>query len=182
MKTHPIQIGAVHRELKIVNLGAISVALLNLLGDTELTEAAASELIAKMPVDVEVFVAPEVKAVPLAHAMSAKAGLPYVVVRKTQKPYMLGSVKKSVTSITTGKPQDLVIDGEDVKRLEGKKVAIVDDVVSTGNTLKGLLELLTDMRAMTVATLAVFTEGSPRDDVIALGHLPLFDKEDGITA
>jgi adenine phosphoribosyltransferase len=182
MNTHPIQIGEVRRDLKIVDLGSVSVALLNLLGDTELTEAAATELADKLPNGVEVLVAPEVKAVPLAHAMSAKTGIPYVVVRKTQKPYMIGSKKKTVVSITTGKPQDLVIDGEDIGRLQGKNVAIVDDVVSTGNTLRALLELLSELQATAVATMAVFTEGSPRDDIIALGHLPLFDSGEGVSA
>jgi len=125
---------------------------------------------------VQTLVTPEVKAVPLAHAMSVRSGLPYVVARKTEKPYMVGSVKKTVVSITTGKPQELVIDGSDIEKLDGKRVAIVDDVVSTGGTLTGLVELLTEVGAEVVATLVVFTEGEARDDVIALGHLPLYPK------
>jgi hypothetical protein len=108
------------RELPIVNVGPVSVALLNLLGDTRLTEAAAELLAARVPAGVEVLVTPEVKAVPLAHAISVRTGLPYVVVRKTHKPYMVGPVSRTVHSITTGKPQDLVIDGADVPRLRGK--------------------------------------------------------------
>ncbi len=174
MQTHRVRVGDQERDLKIVNVGAVSVALLNLLGDTALTEAAAEELVKRLPHGVQTLVTPEVKAVPLAHAMSVRSGLPYVVARKTEKPYMVGSVKKSVLSITTGKPQDLVIDGSDLPKLDGKRVAIVDDVVSTGGTLTGLVQLLTDVGAEVVATLVVFTEGDPRDDVIALGHLPLY--------
>lgn len=179
MSEHVITVGGVSRDLQIVNVGRVSVALLNLLGDTELTEAAADELMERMPEDVEVLVTPEVKAVPLTHALSVRSGLPYVVARKTVKPYMLEPVTREVLSITTGKPQVLVLDGADVKRLKGKKVAIVDDVVSTGGTLDGLKEMLRGVGAEVVATLVVFTEGEARRDVIAVGHLPLFPAEAG---
>jgi adenine phosphoribosyltransferase len=174
MTTYPIRIGRARRDLKIVDVGSASVALLNLLGDTELTEEAAAELVSRMPDGIEVLVTPEVKAVPLAHAISRLTGIPYVVVRKTEKPYMLDSVRRSVVSITTGQPQDLVIDGADIPRIRGKRAAIVDDVVSTGGTLTGLTELLNDIGGTVVTTLVVFTEGVEREDVISLGHLPLF--------
>jgi adenine phosphoribosyltransferase len=179
MPTHTVHVGAETRELPIVDVGPVSVALLNLLGDTRLTEAAAELLARRVPAGVEVLVTPEVKAVPLAHAISVRTGLPYVVVRKTHKPYMVGPVSRSVVSITTGKPQDLVIDGADVPRLRGRGVAIVDDVVSTGGTLTSLTDLLADVGARVVATLVVFTEGDERDDVVALGHLPLFPSANG---
>ena len=179
MQTHRVRIGDQERDLQVVNVGAVSVALLNLLGDTTLTEAAAAELARRIPPDVETLVTPEVKAVPLAHAISVRTGIPYVVARKTEKPYMVGAVKKTVTSITTGKPQELVIDGADIERLRSKRVAVVDDVVSTGGTLQGLRDLLTEVGAQVVATLAVFTEGSERSDVVALGHLPLYPPQPG---
>jgi adenine phosphoribosyltransferase len=170
-----VEIAGVRRELPIVQVGPnVAVALLNLLGDTELTEAAAEALARKLPPGVEVLVTPEVKAVPLAHALSRITGIPYVVARKTEKPYMINPVSRQVLSITTGKPQLLVLDGADVPLIRGRKVAIVDDVVSTGSTLKGLRELIEDVGGEVVAVLAVFTEGTPRQDVIALGHLPLF--------
>ena len=180
MKTHTVQVGAERRELPVVNVGAVSVALLNLLGDTKLTEAAADELAAKLPEGVDVLVTPEVKAIPLAHAISVRTGIPYVVARKTEKPYMVNAVSKTVLSITTGKPQDLVIDGSNLDQLKNKRVAIIDDVVSTGGTLTGLSELLQEIGAEVVATLVIFTEGDERDDVIALGHLPLYPKEAGV--
>ena len=155
----------------------VAVALLNLLGDTELTEAAAEALAKRLPPEVEVLVTPEVKAVPLAHALSRITGKPYVVARKTEKPYMINPVSRQVLSITTGKPQLLVLDGADIPRVRGKKVAIVDDVVSTGSTLAGLRELIESVGGEVVAVLAVFTEGTPRQDVVALGHLPLFKPE-----
>jgi adenine phosphoribosyltransferase len=179
MPTYTVRVGSEARDLPIVNVGAVSVALLNLLGDTRLTEAAADLLAARVPAGVEVLVTPEVKAVPLAHAISVRTGLPYVVVRKTHKPYMVGPISRTVHSITTGKPQDLVIDGADVPRLRGKAVAVVDDVVSTGGTLTSLTELLAMVDARVVATLVVFTEGDARDDVVALDHLPLFPADAG---
>lgn len=179
MQTHRIQIGKEVRDLRVVDLGRVSVALLNLLGDTALTEAAAEALAHKVPEGIATLVTPEVKAVPLAHAISVRTGLPYVVARKTEKPYMVGAVKRSVLSITTGTPQELVIDGADLGRLRGKRVAIVDDVVSTGGTLRSLSALLAEVGADVVTTLAVFTEGEERPDVIALGHLPLFVHDEG---
>lgn len=180
MQTHSILISTVKRKLPIINVGEVSVALLNLLGDTKLTEEAAKELVKKLDPAVEILVTPEAKAIPLAHAMSVKANLPYAVARKTQKPYMVDALKKTVISITTGKPQDLVLDGADIKRIKGKNIAIIDDVVSTGGTLKGLSELLTQIGGKVITTLAVFTEGDERNDVIALGHLPLFSKDAGL--
>lgn len=179
MPTHPIQIGNVTRDLQVVNVGDVSVALLNLLGDTELTEAAADLLANRMPATVDLLVTPEVKAVPLAHAISRRTGVPYVVARKSEKPYMVNAVQKTVVSITTGRPQNLVIDGTDVARLQGKKVAIVDDVVSTGGTMNALGAMLEEIGAEVHATMVVFTEGDARDDVISLGHLPLYPKEAG---
>ncbi len=179
MSTHSVKIGSEQRDLPIVNVGDVSVALLNLLGDTKLTEAAADELVKKMPDNVDTFVTPEVKAVPLAHAMSARTNIPYVVARKSEKPYMMDAVSKSVVSITTGKPQNLVIDGSNKPQIEGQRVAIVDDVVSTGETLRVLSELIDEMGGEVVATFAVLTEGDERDDVITLGHLPLYPGDEG---
>ncbi len=180
MKTHTITVGSERRELPIVNVGAVSVALLNLLGDTKLTEAAADELVKRLPSHIDTFVTPEVKAVPLAHAMSVRTGIPYVVARKTEKPYMVDAVKREVLSITTGKPQLLVIDGADIQHLKGKNIGIIDDVVSTGGTLNSLSDLLKDVGGHVVATLVVFTEGDQRSDVISLGHLPLYPAEAGV--
>ena len=180
MSTHSVQIGSEARDLPIINVGEVSVALLNLLGDTALTEAAADELVKKMPDGIDTLVTPEVKAVPLAHAMSVRTGIPYVVARKTEKPYMINAVSKSVTSITTGKPQDLVIDGSNKAQIEGQRVAIVDDVVSTGETQRILSELIDEMGGKIVATLAVLVEGDERDDVISLGQLPLYPKDAGM--
>lgn len=178
MKTLEVNINGAVRQLPIVQVGPdVSVALFNMLGDTEVVERSAEALIKLMPDDIDTLVTPEVKAVPLAHAMSRLTGKPYIVARKTEKPYMISPVSRSVISITTGKPQLLVIDGNDIKLLKGKKVAILDDVVSTGSTLKGLSELVEEVGGTVSVVMAVFTEGVPRGDVISLGHLPLYKPE-----
>lgn len=177
MRTHNIDIRGVKRQLPIVSVGEVSVALLNLLGDTELTEAAAEELAQRLPHDIDTLVTPEVKAVPLAHAVSVRTGVPYRVVRKTVKPYMINPVINTVKTITTGTEQDLVIDGADLPSLQGKRVMIIDDVVSTGATLTAVKDLLDEIDAIYSGMLVVFTEGTERLDVISLGHLPLYPNE-----
>ena len=122
--------GGVRRDLPIVEVApGVSVALFNMLGDTEVTESAGKALAKLLPPDIDVLVTPEVKALGLAHVISRESGLPYVVIRKTVKPYMVAPVARDVVSITTGKPQLLVLDGFDVPKIKGHKVAIVDDVV-----------------------------------------------------
>ena len=175
VKTHLVTIGAVSRQLPIIEVApGVSVALLNLLGDTELTEEAGRLLAALLPPETDVLVTPEVKAVPLAHVISRITGKPYIVARKTEKPYMSAPISREVISITTGKPQLLVVDGFDVPKIRGHNVAIIDDVVSTGGTLRSLGALITEIGGNVCCTLAVFTEGDERSDVIALGHLPLY--------
>jgi adenine phosphoribosyltransferase len=175
VNTHSVTIGAVTRDLPVIEVApGVSVALLNLLGDTELTEEAGRLLAERLPPETDVLVTPEVKAVPLAHVISRLTGKPYIVARKTEKPYMSAPVTREVISITTGKPQLLVVDGFDVPKIKDKFVAIIDDVVSTGGTLRSLGALMTEIGGKVCGTLAVFTEGDERSDVIALGHLPLY--------
>lgn len=175
VETYPVQIGSVRRDLPIVPVApTVKVALFNMLGDTEVTEAAGIELARRLSPEVDVLVTPEVKAVSLAHVISRESGKPYIVIRKTQKPYMVGPIAREVVSITTGKPQLLVLDGLDVERIRGKKVAIVDDVVSSGGTLHSLTQIIEEVGGTVAAVVAVFTEGQQRPEVTALGHLPLF--------
>lgn len=175
MNTHRVQVGSVTRDLPIVPVAPnVSVALFNMLGDTEVTEAAGKALARLIPEGVSVLVTPEVKALSLAHVISRESGIPYIVIRKTQKPYMVDPIAREVVSITTGKPQLLVLDGFDVPKIRGQQVAIVDDVVSSGGTLHSLRQIIEEVGGEVAAVLAVFTEGDERSDVTALGHLPLF--------
>lgn len=176
-RNHSVIIEGLERELPLFEVAPnVKIAIFNMLGDTEIVEAAAKGLARAMPSSADVLIVPEVKAVPLGHALSTRSGLPYVVVRKVQKPYMVNCVQTEVVSITTGTPQTLFIDGKDRELIEGKNAVLVDDVISTGSTLRGLRALMTEANANVVGEMAVFTEGNQDDwkDVIALGHLPVF--------
>lgn len=172
-----VQLGSVMRKLPLFEVApGVKIAIFNMLGDTEVVETAAAMLAARLPTHAEVLVVPEVKAVPLAHALSVASRLPYVVVRKVRKPYMVNCLETEVLSITTGAPQKLFVDGKDVPLVRDKQVVLVDDVISTGSTIRGLRQLMALANARVVSEMAVFTEGNPEDwdDIIALGHLPIF--------
>lgn len=177
---YTVQIAGLTRQLPLFEVApGVAIAIFNMLGDTAVVEAAAAALAPRLPVEADVLATPEVKSVPLAHALAARLHLPYVVVRKIYKPYMLDSLSCEVVSITTGKPQTLWLDGKDRPLIAGKRVVVVDDVVSTGSTLKGMRQLITQAGGVVVAEAAVFTEGDPDawPQVIALGHLPIFRKD-----
>jgi adenine phosphoribosyltransferase len=101
---------------------------------------------------------------------------PYVILRKSYKPYMGSALSAETLSITTGQPQTLFLDEKDRKLMDGKKVVILDDVISTGSTLQGMRLLMQHANANVVAESAIFTEGERAKwrDIIALGHLPVF--------
>jgi adenine phosphoribosyltransferase len=175
-RVHTVEIGGLTRDLPLFEVAPqVKIAIFNMLGDTEIVERAADLLAAQVPSQAQVLVTPEVKAVPLAHAVALRTGLPYAVARKIRKPYMVNCVEAEVVSITTGKPQTLYLDGKDRHLVEGRNVVLVDDVISTGSTLRGLRLLMQHAQAQIVAEMAVFTEGDDADwsQVISLGHLPI---------
>ena len=175
---HPINIGGVQRELRLFEVKpGLKIAILNILGDTELVQAAAKGLAAKMnPGSYDLLVTAETKSIPLAYALSVETGKPYVILRKEYKVYMGNALRAETLSITTGEPQTLILDEKDVALLKGKRVAIVDDVVSTGSTLEGMREIVRKAGASITVEAAIFTEGDPQrwQDIISLGNLPLF--------
>jgi adenine phosphoribosyltransferase len=176
-RVHRVSINGLTRELPLFEVAPqVKIAIFNMLGDTEIVEAAADALAARMPAGAQVLIVPEVKAVPLGHALAVRTGLPLVVVRKIHKPYMANCLDVEVVSITTGKPQTLYLDGKDLSLVQGKQAVLVDDVISTGSTLKGLLLLMEKAQATVASQMAVFTEGDEADwsHVEALGHLPIF--------
>jgi adenine phosphoribosyltransferase len=177
-ETYPVEIAGVKRELRLFEVApGLRIAILNILGDTELVEAAAKELALKLAsVDYDVLVTAEAKSIPLAHALSAATKKPYIVLRKAYKPYMGDALKAETLSITTGQPQVLILDEKDRDLMQGKKVVILDDVISTGSTLQGMRMILDKAGASVAAEAAIFTEGEKSKwmHIIALGHLPLF--------
>lgn len=176
--TYSVDIAGVHRELPLMEIApGIRIAILNILGDTELVRVSAQQLALQLSErNPEVIVAAEAKAIPLAHMLSSVMDLPYVILRKTYKPYMGNALEAETLSITTGTPQKLYLDEKDKVLVVGRQVALVDDVISTGSTLQAMRLIMDKAGAHVVAQAAIFTEGDRArwTDVIALGHLPIF--------
>jgi adenine phosphoribosyltransferase len=175
---YPIEIAGVKRDLRLFEIKpGLRIAILNILGDTELVQACACELGKKLgTIEHDILVTAEAKSIPLAHALSVELGKPYVILRKTYKPYMGDAIRAETLSITTGQPQLLILDEKDRDLIQNKKVIILDDVISTGSTLKGMRMILDKANASVVAQAAIFTEGdsSQWTDIMSLGHLPVF--------
>jgi adenine phosphoribosyltransferase len=177
-ETHSIEIAGIQRELRLFEIKpGLRIAILNILGDTELVQACARELGKELHgLDYDVLVTAEAKSIPLAYALSVETGKPYIVLRKTYKPYMGDALKAETLSITTGQPQVLILDEKDRDMMKGRKVVILDDVISTGSTLQGMRMILDKAGAEVVAEAAILTEGDRAKwmHIHALGHLPLF--------
>jgi adenine phosphoribosyltransferase len=177
-ETYAVEIAGLKRNLRLFEIKpGLKIAILNILGDTELVQASAKELAQKLKdIEYDLLVTAEAKSIPLAHALSVETKKPYVVLRKTFKPYMGDALKAETLSITTGQPQTLILDEKDIELMKGKKVVIVDDVISTGSTLQGMRMVLDKAGASVAGEAAIFTEGDRAQwmHIIALGHLPLF--------
>ncbi|MBS6480639.1 MAG: adenine phosphoribosyltransferase [Dialister sp.] len=178
---YEMQVAGCKRKLPIINLNEeIAIAGFIILGDIELTEKAAEALVAKVPQDVDVILTAETKGIPLAEAMARKMGLQhYVVARKSVKAYMENPLIVEDESITTQGKQILCLMDDDIERIRGHKVLLVDDVISTGGSLKALENLAEQAGGQIVGKCAVLAEGDAinRGDIIYLEELPFFDAE-----
>ena len=177
-EVYSIEIAGVKRDLPLFEIKpGLKIAILNILGDTELVQACARELGKKLAnVDYDILVTAEAKSIPLAHALSVETKKPYLVLRKTYKPYMGDALKAETLSITTGQTQLLILDEKDRLLIEGKQVVVLDDVISTGSTLQGMRMILDRASATVAAEAAILTEGDRAQwmHILSLGHLPLF--------
>ncbi len=177
-ETYPIEIAGVKRNLPLFEVKpGLKIAVLNILGDTELVEAAAGALAERLSqVDYDILVTAEAKSIPLVYALAVRTRQPYIVLRKSYKPYMGDTIQAETLSITTGAPQTLYLDEKDRDLVEGRRVVLVDDVISTGSTLQGMRLVLSKAGAEVAAEAAIFTEGERAqwEKIIALGHLPVF--------
>ena len=175
---YPVDIAGVHRDLPLFEIKpGLRIAILNILGDTELVQACAKALAEMLKNrEFDALVTAETKSIPLAYALSLEMGKPYVILRKSYKPYMGSALQAETLSITTGEPQTLFLDEKDRHFMEAKRVIILDDVISTGSTLQGMRLLMQKAGANVVAEAAIFTEGERAKwrDIISLGHLPVF--------
>lgn len=177
-ETYPVEIAGVKRQLPLFEVApGLRIAVLNILGDTELVEASGKALAERLAdADYNVIVTAEAKSIPLICSLARETGKDYVVLRKSYKIYMGETIEAETLSITTGKPQSLHLDEKDRALVSGKQVVLVDDVVSTGSTLNGMRKVMELAGAEIVAEAAIFTEGDPEEwsHILALGHLPLF--------
>ncbi len=177
-ETYPIEIAGIKRDLRLFEIKpGLKIAILNILGDTELVQAAAKALaMALKAVDFDILATAEAKSIPLAYALAVETKKPYIVLRKIYKPYMGAALIAETLSITTGEPQTLIMDEKDQALVRNKKVVLVDDVISTGSTLQGMRMIMEKAGAEVVCEGAILTEGERAkwDHIIALGHLPLF--------
>lgn len=176
-ETYTVKIAGLTRHLPLFEVApGVRIAIFNMLGDTHVVKAAAAVLAEKLnDIEADVLVTAEAKGIPLIYEMSALMGLPYIVLRKTYKSYMGNALSAETESITTGKKQTLYLDEKDLLLVRGRKVIIVDDVVSTGSTLQGMENVVQAAAGQTVSVAAVFTEGDADwSHVVALDNLPVF--------
>ncbi|MEE1060712.1 MAG: phosphoribosyltransferase family protein [Ruminococcus sp.] len=176
MAKYKMTIAGLERELELFPVNEnLNIAAFIMFNDVEITEACAKALLDICPKH-DVVVTAEAKGIPLCYEMARQGCRNYVIARKGIKVYMGAPLEVSVKSITTADEQKLYLSEDDVNFLEGKKVLIVDDVISTGKSLEALESLIAQTGAEVVGKAAVLAEGDAkdRDDIIFLEELPLF--------
>ena len=177
---HRMQVAGLWRELPICPVNEnLYIAGFVIFGDQELTVACARDLLAKAP-EYDYIITAEAKGIPLVHEMARQSGAKkYFLARKAPKLYMTGVFESSVKSITTAKEQKLYLDVADAELMKGKKILLVDDVISTGESLAALEVLVEKAGGIIAGRMAVLAEGDAQDrkDIIYLEKLPLFNPD-----
>ncbi|MGI6578837.1 MAG: phosphoribosyltransferase family protein [Saccharofermentanales bacterium] len=179
-KYYPIDIHGLKRQLHLVKVSDdLAIAALIILGDVEAVSHCAKLLAERIP-EADVLITAEAKGIPLVHELSRILNIPrYVVARKSKKTYMEEPLSVDVESITTIGYQKLYLPREDLHLIQGKRVGIIDDVISTGESLKSLEELVDQAGGNVVVKASILAEGDAigRSDIIYLQELPLFPIE-----
>ena len=177
---YTLNVAGLQRQLPLCPLNdKLYIGAFIMFGDVELTVASARELL-KIAPEHDVMITSECKGIPLLYEMARQAGENnYIVARKMQKLYMSDTIACEVTSITTAKKQTLYLDGKDAETMKGRRVLIVDDVISTGESLRAIEKLVEQAGGIVVGKMAVLAEGDAqnREDIQYLAPLPLFDAE-----
>ena len=178
---YELNVAGLTRKLPKVKINdELAIASFVMFGDTELIEACAEAIILHPDFaalnEIDLLCSPEAKSIPLVHAVARRLGINYVIARKSVKGYMSDPIVEKVQSITTIGAQTLVLDRCDVEKLEGKRVCIVDDVVSTGGSIVGLEKMLEKIDCEVICKAAVLLEeaGYDKDDLVYLEKLPIF--------
>ena len=183
MMYHTMTIAGVERDLPLCPVNDdLQIAAFVIFGDVELTCASAKALLEKAP-DFDYMITAEAKGIPLIHEMARQSGRnTYILARKGPKLYMRDVLDVAVHSITTAKEQHLYLDGEDAAKMRGKRILIVDDVISTGESLLAIERLVEAAGGIVAGRMAILAEGDAqrRDDIIYLEKLPVFDGEGNV--
>ena len=178
--TYEIDICGLKRDLPLCKVtDDLYIGAFVMFGDVELTVHCAAELLKKAP-EYDYLLAPEAKSIPLLYEMARQSGAEkYFVARKGAKAYMTDVFEVNVKSITTMHMQKLVLDAADAEKIRGKRMLILDDVISTGESLRASEELVNRAGGIVAGRMAVLAEGDAydRDDIIVLGKLPLFNPD-----
>ena len=182
---YTMTIAGVTRDLPLCRVNDdLYIGAFVIFGDVELTVASARELLKRAP-EHDILITAESKGIPLVYEMARQHGENrYLIARKAAKLYMRDVFSTDVTSITTANRQMLCIDGEDAAYMKGKRVLIVDDVISTGGSLIAVQKLVEQAGGIVVGKMAILAEGAAqkRDDIIYLEKLPLFNADGSIKA
>lgn len=182
-KYYRMNIAGLDRDLPLCPISdSLMIGAFVIFGDTELTTACAEELLRRAP-EHDYMISAEAKGIPLVHEMARLEGnKKYFLARKAPKLYMTGVFEASVRSITTAKEQKLYLDTADAEIMKGKRILIVDDVISTGESLKAIENLVEKAGGIICGKMTVLAEGDAqdRDDLIYLEKLPLFDSEGNV--
>ena len=175
-----MKVAGLERDLPICPVNEkLYIAGFVIFGDPELTVACAKDLLARAP-EYDYIITAEAKGIPLAHEMARQAGdSKYILARKAPKLYMRDLFSSTVNSITTAKEQTLYLDGSDAQLMKGKRILIVDDVISTGESLKALEVLVEAAGGIICGRMAILAEGDAQDreDLVYLEKLPLFNPD-----
>lgn len=181
--TYEMDIAGLKRDLPICKVtDGLYIGAFVIFGDVELTVHCASELLKRAP-EFDYMLAPEAKSIPLIYEMARQSGTnKYLIARKKAKAYMKEVFSASVQSITTEGVQTLFLDKEDADLIRGKRVLIIDDVISTGESLRATENLVEQAGGIVAGRMAVLAEGdaNDRDDIITLAPLPLFNADGSI--
>ena len=179
--TYPMTIAGVKRELPLCKVADdFYIGAFIMFGDAEITVACAKELLKRAPKEYDYLLTAEAKSIPLIHEMARQSGASeYFVARKGMKVYLTDPVHVQVRSITTQHDQELYLSGADAAKMKGKKILIVDDVISTGESLHALEELVKQAGGEVAGRMAVLAEGDAqkREDIVYLEKLPVFNAD-----
>ncbi len=183
MNYYPMKLAGLDRKLPICKVtDDLYIGAFVIFGDQELTVACAKALLEVAP-EYDYLITAEAKGIPLIHEMARQSGAKkYFLVRKNPKLYMTGVFEVKVNSITTAKEQRLYLDTADAELMKGKRILIVDDVISTGESLRAIEELVKAAGGNIVGKMAILAEGDAqeRDDIIYLEKLPLFNADGSV--